>query len=268
MTDLFPLHAFASASKGNPSNRFAPPASDEAVASFVASIGLEVPEAFLAFHRLHDGTARPVQDATGEVSGEGRLFVDFRWLSLHDLVRSKQTWDATARAAEGDPVALAGPAGYWHPTWLPFLQSDDLVGALCTAPCFGRPAGQVVFFDWRSDDGWTIEFPDFGSFVEAVAGALNDGSIDRPQERTRGREVRVPLPELASISTRFEQVAPELRPVPTFAPGDAVRVLAGSMQDRDAVVLREVSPGHYVVRADVFGRGVEVEAMGWDLERR
>lgn len=172
-------------------SRFAPGATPDELARFRREIALPVPDEFLEFFGHFNGTARPVwNDALKEFDGEECTLFDestLRLLSLDFMLQGKQDWDEYSREYE-DATAeqrseWSRAHGFWNRAWIPFAENDNEVLALATAPCFGGPANQVLWFSYKGCDSWIVLSQSFGDWIltaaESLLAGVNSDAIQR-----------------------------------------------------------------------------------------
>ncbi len=180
--------------------RLGPPATEEELATFLRELGVSVPAVFVEFFRGFNGGSRPVWDAATEtfVGSHETLFDDetLTLESLDSMVGTKRSWDeweqefrALAEADREESSRLA----LWHPSWVPFASSEAEILALATEPCFGGPANQVVWFDFKGHCCWEVRHASFEAWLRTLTECCASGcdaAVREAVQRTLNPEWR------------------------------------------------------------------------------
>lgn len=138
----------------------APPATEAEIEEFQQNIGLPLPESFYDFYRWHNGSAKeppynfdvPFQDSKSI-------------LSLSSILRIKEMFDSHQKEGIYDRW-LEG--AYWDYAWMPFMYNDWFVQVIDTKGSFGGNPGQILGFDYKSEDGRCISHTSFDKWLETI----------------------------------------------------------------------------------------------------
>jgi cell wall assembly regulator SMI1 len=173
MTTVFERFIDALSASSDRLERFSPGASPAEIEDFRRAIGLDVPELLIELHAWRDGTTPlKIDDAAGTWSGNGRIY-GYEWHSLSAIVEKKRSLDGWA--AGGAP----NWESVWNPAWLPLADNHHSMIMLATAPCFGGPAGQIVWFDYKSHiEYWSIEHESLEEWLTTVTALAEADLLD------------------------------------------------------------------------------------------
>lgn len=238
------------------------PATPETVESLRAALGLEAEAPLLAFYRAYDGSSRGAH-------GSQHLVLGTTLLSASEVIETKAHWDGLAARFEAltDPAAQTQYMNHalWNRAWVPLAENDNRITALALAPCFGGPALQVVSFDFKAAEGWSI-WPSYDVWIAMLTAVAEADLLDAESGEPRLTAILARFPRRAvdlggPLATRFEAGTVEApRPATTqgIEVGASVRITQGKMAGMSGLV-RARQGQTLVVEANIFGRMMPVE---------
>ena len=194
-------------------SRFAAGATEQELKKLSEALALAIPRELLELLSHFNGNAKPRwDDDRQEFEGEEEtLFPDslLRLLSIDDILSEKSDWDGLAseyEAMDDEAREEKWHFAFWNRAWVPFLTSGNEICAIATEPCFGGPAGQVVWFDYKGHDCWEVRHESFSDWLHTVSVMLKMDASDFDDEVQRENNPRWRFIELdRSEPNRFEQ---------------------------------------------------------------
>jgi cell wall assembly regulator SMI1 len=141
---------------------------DESFGAFANELGLPLPPLFRELYAWHGGD--PINSFDWTLGGD-----DSGWFlePLTSILATRRLWQERAaelRDASADDAPTLFNAGFWHPSFVPFMSDRSATEiVVATAPCFGGPAGQIVSFDYKGGSWWRVLGPSLEVFLETMA---------------------------------------------------------------------------------------------------
>lgn len=148
-----------------------PPATDEQIAALQESIGLALPEDYVACLKVHNGQSY----------GVGGLFDGAEFLSTDEVLNQWKIWKGLLDGGEFAGIVSDPARGvrndWWHPGWIPFTHNgggDHL--CLDLAPGASGSPGQVITM-WHDSGERDCIAPDFGTWFTSYTKRAFSGDI-------------------------------------------------------------------------------------------
>lgn len=210
-----------------------------------------LPEAFRALYLWRDGADESAWDAT--------FCRDYRLFTLAEGLRRRLMWDEIARDrhARGLTDEAGPPLGR---VWLPFAASDYEIFALALDPDFGLDAGFTARFDFKGGSHWIIDALSLDALLGTLARIGEAGFIRKHFSEFEVEALHRPLHRV-----RFGDMRP-LRAVVTFAPGETVELIRGTLAGQRGRVL-SVDGDWVDVELTLFGKLMRHSVSVHDLRR-
>ncbi len=150
-----------------------PPASQAAISTAAAELGVEFPTELIAYLRHHDGVSPGKRGYVAPEEG-GFSFPGFEPYTLAEILSAglskRESW-----ASYAEDELLEGPGGYWHRDFLAFardISADALVVDCRPGESFGA-VGQ----DAEAEGTRFGEWASLAAFLEQVADSLEGGTV-------------------------------------------------------------------------------------------
>lgn len=245
---------------------------DESFDAFANDLGLPLPPPFRELYAWHGGDT--LNSFVWTLGGD-----DDGWFlePLTSILATRRLWQeraAALRDASADDAPTLFNAGFWHPSFVPFMSdrsATELVVA--TAPCFGGPAGQIVSFDYKGGSWWRVLSSSLEVFLETMAELMETNasfySLDEIQ-KARFPEYRIVELEASMLRdpSRFDGPPPRpLRVISGALVGRRGVVVRGAFQGFEGTVVDESSTGLTVI-VHVFGREVPAVVPHEDFDAK
>ena len=148
-----------------------PPATDEQIASLQKTLGVTLPDDYVACLKIHNGQSPDV----------GGLFDGSEFLSTDEILSQWSVWKELLDAGEFSSIESDPASGirgdWWNAAWIPFTH-DGGGNHLCLdlAPDASGSPGQVITM-WHDSGERELVAPNFGAWFKSYTKGVFSGEF-------------------------------------------------------------------------------------------